>query len=99
MITAYSTKCYFNLSKWDDILVLGAQLDPFPLGEHDEVSTQTVIGKSAKKPLILNTPIFVTEELKTFAMITGHKNLSGLNIDDLCTINNEISQNTSISHA
>lgn len=45
---------------WDDILVLGAQLDPFPLGEHDEVSTQTIIGKSSKKPLILNTPIFVS---------------------------------------
>ena len=38
---------------WDDILLLGNQLNPPPLNDHDAVDTTTVIGKNAKKPLIL----------------------------------------------
>ncbi|MCL2111909.1 MAG: FMN-binding glutamate synthase family protein [Clostridiales bacterium] len=45
---------------WDDILILGAQLDPMPL-EHDvEVDTETIIGKRAKKPMVLKSPIYIS---------------------------------------
>ena len=39
------------------------------------------------------------EELKTFARITGHKDLHDLSVDDLITINREISEYTDIPHA
>ena len=39
------------------------------------------------------------EELKTFARITGHQNLHEMSVDDLCTINREISEFTEIAHA
>ena len=45
---------------WDDILILGAQLDPMPLDEHAEVDTRTVIGPHAKKPLILENPVYIS---------------------------------------
>lgn len=45
---------------WDDILVLGAQLNPPPLEEHAEVSLQTVIGKHAKKPMVLGMPVYIS---------------------------------------
>lgn len=45
---------------WNDILILGAQLDPMPLDEHAQVTTQTIIGKHAKKPLILENPVYIS---------------------------------------
>ena len=48
------------MPSWDDILILGAQLNPPPLMEHDEVDTTTVIGKHAKKPMVLNNPVYVS---------------------------------------
>ncbi len=45
---------------WDDILLLGAQLNPAPLNEGDPVSTMTVIGKHAKKPMILDHPVYIS---------------------------------------
>ncbi|MDO4272721.1 MAG: glutamate synthase-related protein [Eubacteriales bacterium] len=45
---------------WDDILVLGAQLNPMPLDEHAPVNTQTVIGKHAKKPMVLESPVYIS---------------------------------------
>ncbi len=45
---------------WDDILLLGAQLNPAPLDEEDPVSTTTVIGKNAKKPMILDSPVYIS---------------------------------------
>ena len=45
---------------WDDILILGAQLDPMPLEEHAPVNTTTVIGKHAKKPMILENPVYIS---------------------------------------
>lgn len=39
-----------------------------------------------------------TEELKTFARITGHDDVHDLNVGDLCTINSEISDYTDIKH-
>lgn len=45
---------------WDDVLVLGAQLNPMPLGEHEEVSLRTVIGKHAQKPMVLDMPVYIS---------------------------------------
>lgn len=45
---------------WDDILILGAQLDPMPLEHNIEVDTVTVIGKSAKKPMVLENPVYIS---------------------------------------
>ena len=38
------------------------------------------------------------EELKTFARITGHTNVHDLNLNDIRTINSEISDYTDIKH-
>ena len=48
------------MPSWDDILLLGAQLNPPPLMEHDEVDTETVIGKHARKPMVLRNPVYVS---------------------------------------
>ena len=48
------------MPSWDDILILGAQLDPMPLPEDAQVNTRTVIGKHAKKPLILENPVYIS---------------------------------------
>lgn len=45
---------------WDDIMVLGAQLNPFPLEEHAKVTIQTIIGKHSKKPMILESPLYIS---------------------------------------
>lgn len=45
---------------WDDILILGAQLNPPPLNEGDYVETTTVIGKHAKRPMILSGPVYIS---------------------------------------
>lgn len=45
---------------WDDILLLGAQLNPPPLEDHTPVNTRTVIGKKAKKPMVLEHPVYVS---------------------------------------
>ena len=42
---------------FDDILLLGAQLDPMPL---NDVDTSVVIGKNARKPLVLENPVYVS---------------------------------------
>ena len=38
-------------------------------------------------------------ELKSFARITGHSDVHDLSVDDLVTINREISEYTNIRHA
>lgn len=48
------------LPKWEDILLLGAQLDPAPLNDDDPVSTRTIIGKGAKQPMILESPVYIS---------------------------------------
>lgn len=45
---------------WDDILMLGAQLNPPPLDDDAEVDTTTVIGRHAKKPMVLDSPIYIS---------------------------------------
>ena len=45
---------------WDDILIMGNQLNPPPLLESEEVSLKTVIGKNAKKPMTIESPVYIT---------------------------------------
>lgn len=49
-----------NMPNWDDILILGAQLNPMPLDEHADVSLKTVIGKNARKPMVLDMPVYIS---------------------------------------
>lgn len=49
-----------KMPNWDDVFVLGAQLNPMPLEEHAEVSLKTVIGKHAKKPMVLDMPVYIS---------------------------------------
>ena len=49
-----------KMPNWDDVLILGAQLNPMPLDEHAEVSLKTVIGKHAKKPMVLDMPVYIS---------------------------------------
>jgi len=48
------------MANWDDILILGAQLNPAPLNDNDYVDTTTVIGKRAKKPMVLENPVYIS---------------------------------------
>lgn len=48
------------MPNWDDILILGCQLNPQPLESDIDVNTKTIIGKNAKKPLVIESPIYIT---------------------------------------
>lgn len=48
------------MPNWDDILILGAQLNPPPLDEHEEVDTTTIIGTNAKRPMVLKNPVYIS---------------------------------------
>ena len=48
------------LPKWEDILVLGAQLDPMPLQEEAVPDISVTIGADAARPLALEGPAFVS---------------------------------------
>ena len=48
------------LPSWDDILLLGSQLNPPPLNDGDFVDTTTVIGKHARKPMVLENPVYIS---------------------------------------
>lgn len=58
IIEAMGTK--MPMPSWDEILLLGAQLNPPPLDEHAEVKIQTVIGKHAKRPMVLDGPVYIS---------------------------------------
>ena len=58
IIEAMGTK--MSMPGFDDILFLGAQLNPMPLDENAFVRTTTVIGKNAKRPMILNNPVYIS---------------------------------------
>ena len=45
---------------WDDILLLGAQLNPPPLDDDAPVLITTVIGRNAKRPMILAGPVYIS---------------------------------------
>lgn len=48
------------MPNWDDILILGAQFNPPPLDEHAHVYTTTVIGKNAKRPMVIENPVYIS---------------------------------------
>lgn len=50
-----------TLPQWKDIQFLPAQLATRPLLDEDAVNTQAVIGPGAKKPLVLEKPLFVSD--------------------------------------
>ena len=50
-----------QLPSWDSIQLLTAQLARLPLLDEEPVSTETVIGPGAKRPLVLDIPIFVSD--------------------------------------
>lgn len=58
IVSAMATR--LPMPSWDDILILGNQLNPQPLEDDVEINTQTIIGKTAKKPLIIESPIYIT---------------------------------------
>ncbi|MFT5618894.1 MAG: glutamate synthase domain-containing protein 2, partial [Arenicella sp.] len=49
------------LPKWENIQFLPAQMAKKPLLDEAEVSTQTIIGPRAKKPMVLSMPVFVSD--------------------------------------
>lgn len=49
-----------DMPDWDDVLILGAQLNPMPLDEYADVSLKTIIGKHARKPMVLNMPVYIS---------------------------------------
>ncbi len=49
-----------SVPSFNDIVFLGAQLASFPLEEDEPVKTHTVIGKNAAKPMVLDSPVYVT---------------------------------------
>lgn len=55
-----SMSTQMSMPNWDDILLLGAQLNPPPLNDEDFVDTVTVIGKHAKKPMVLDNPVYIS---------------------------------------
>ena len=58
IIEAMGTK--MAMPNWDDILIMGAQLNQPPLEEHAQVDITTVIGKKAKKPMVLAGPVYIS---------------------------------------
>lgn len=50
-----------QLPKWESIQLVTAQLVRMPLLENEPVATETVIGPAAKRPLILDIPLFVSD--------------------------------------
>ncbi len=50
-----------ELPKWEQIQLLTAQLYKVPALDDDAVATEVVIGSNAKKPLILDRPLFVSD--------------------------------------
>jgi len=50
-----------ELPKWDDIQLLTAQLHKLPLLDDDPVATEVVIGPDARKPLVLERPLLVSD--------------------------------------
>jgi len=55
---AMSTK--MPMAGWDDVLLMGAQLDPAPMDDDFAVHMMTVIGKHAAKPMLLDMPVYIS---------------------------------------
>lgn len=51
----------YQLPQWDDLQIMVAQMATKPLMEDVSVDTKLVIGPRAKKPLVLDIPLFVSD--------------------------------------
>ena len=51
---------HLSTVSWNDILILGAQLNPSPLDAHADVTLTTVIGKHARQPMELDGPVYIS---------------------------------------
>jgi glutamate synthase domain-containing protein 2 len=49
-----------SVISWDDVLIKGAQLARIPLNKDEDVNTRAIIGKKARHPLVIETPIYIT---------------------------------------
>jgi len=45
---------------WDQLLFKGAQLAVMPLNSDEPVSTKTTIGRHAKQPMVIATPVYIS---------------------------------------
>ena len=78
--------------------ICGSGMCPVGVATQDEkLRARLHIDAAAKR--VENYLKCSAEELKTFARITGHADIHGLSVDDLCTVNGEISEHTNIVHA
>ncbi len=50
-----------DLPHWDDLQIMAAQMAAKPLMEDQRVGTRLIIGPDAKKPLLLEIPLFVSD--------------------------------------
>jgi len=50
-----------QLPHWDDLQIMAAQMATKPLMEDQSVGTELIIGPTAKKPLVLKIPLFVSD--------------------------------------
>ena len=78
--------------------ICGTGMCPVGVATQDEELRKRLNGDVAALR-VANFLNVTLEELKTFARITGHENLHDLSVEDLCTINREISEFTNIPHA
>ncbi len=65
--------------------------------QNPELRKRLKVDQSAQR--VANYLNVTLEELKTFARITGHTSVHDLCVDDLVTVNREISEFTNIRHA
>ncbi len=59
---------------FDDILFLGAQLARAPLNKDEEVSIKTVIGGRSLRPMVLDTPIYISH--MSFGALSGRAKIA-----------------------
>ena len=78
--------------------ICGTGMCPMGIATQDPELRTRLQGEAAARRVanFLNASL---EELRMFARITGHRDLHELSVEDLCTINREISEYTDIPHA
>ena len=78
--------------------ICGTGMCPVGMATQDEKLRERLHIDSAAKR-VENFLTCSANELRTFARITGNSDIHDLSVDDLCTINREISEHTNILHA
>ncbi len=78
--------------------ICGSGMCPVGVATQDEKLRERLHIEAAAKR-VENYLSCSAEELRTFARITGNRDIHGLSVFDLCTISREISEHTNIAHA